>query len=138
MPLHPGEVLATKDRLARPSSWVTSFPLPHNSLRVGERGFGQVVTQLHHLIGRIYQHAIDMFNTCSRGPTHRSLTNARGGYNLRGADFSHTTPQPSQPAASTFHLRVSLGLRLTFTTQPLAFKSKAYSCRVASMPLDRY
>jgi hypothetical protein len=35
MLLHPGEVLAIEDRLARPSSWVTSFPLPHDSLRVG-------------------------------------------------------------------------------------------------------
>jgi hypothetical protein len=47
MPLHPGEVLTTEDKLAQPSSWVTSFPLPHHSLAVGERGFGQVVTQLH-------------------------------------------------------------------------------------------
>jgi hypothetical protein len=45
--------LATEDRLARPSSWVTSFPLPHDSLGVGERGFGQVVTQLHQLTGAI-------------------------------------------------------------------------------------
>jgi hypothetical protein len=49
MPLDPGEVLATEDRLARLSSWATSFPLPHNSLGVGERDFGQVVTQLHQL-----------------------------------------------------------------------------------------
>jgi hypothetical protein len=49
MPLHPGEVLATEDRLARPSSWVTSFPHPHDSLGVGEGGFGQVVIQLHQL-----------------------------------------------------------------------------------------
>jgi hypothetical protein len=53
MPLHPGEVLVTEERLARPSSWVTSFSLPHNSLRLGERGFDQVVTQLHQLTGPI-------------------------------------------------------------------------------------
>jgi hypothetical protein len=53
MPLHPGEVLATEDRLARPSSWVTSFLLPHDSLRVGERDFSQVVTQLYQLTGHI-------------------------------------------------------------------------------------
>jgi hypothetical protein len=29
------------------------IPLPHDSLGVGERGFGQVVTQLHQLIGPI-------------------------------------------------------------------------------------
>jgi hypothetical protein len=53
MPLHPREVLVTGDRLAQLSSWVTSFPLPHDSLGVGERGFGQVVTQLHQLTGPI-------------------------------------------------------------------------------------
>jgi hypothetical protein len=53
MLLHPGEVLAIEDRLARPSSWVTSFPLPHDSLGVGERGFDHVVTQLHQLTGSI-------------------------------------------------------------------------------------
>jgi hypothetical protein len=33
--LHLGEVLAIEDRLTRPSSWVTSSPLPHDSLGVG-------------------------------------------------------------------------------------------------------
>jgi hypothetical protein len=47
MPLHPEVVLATEDRLARPSPWVAS--LPHDSLGVWERGFDQVVTQLHQL-----------------------------------------------------------------------------------------
>jgi hypothetical protein len=46
MPLHPGEVLATEDKLVQLLSWVTSFPLPHDSLGVAERDFGQVVTQL--------------------------------------------------------------------------------------------
>jgi hypothetical protein len=53
MPLHSGEVLATEDGLVWPLSWVTSSPLPHNSLGVGERGFDQVVTQLHQLTGPI-------------------------------------------------------------------------------------
>jgi hypothetical protein len=51
--LHPGEILATENRLTRPSFWVTLFPLPHDSLGVGGRGFGQVVTQLHQLTGPI-------------------------------------------------------------------------------------
>jgi hypothetical protein len=53
MSLHLEEVLATKDRLARPLSQVTSFFLPHDNLGVGERGFGQVVTQLHQFTGLI-------------------------------------------------------------------------------------
>jgi hypothetical protein len=53
MPLHPKEVLAIKDRLAQPSSWVTSFLLPCDNPGVGERGFGPMVTQLHQLTGPI-------------------------------------------------------------------------------------
>jgi hypothetical protein len=51
--LHPEEVLATKDRLAQPSSWVASFLLPCDNPGVGERGFSPMVTQLHHLTGPI-------------------------------------------------------------------------------------
>jgi hypothetical protein len=77
----PEEILATTDRLAQPSPWVTSSFLPYDCLSVGERGFGQVVTQLHRLTGPIYQHVIGTFNTSSRGSTHRSLTETSGGYN---------------------------------------------------------
>jgi hypothetical protein len=47
MSLHLKEVLATKDRLTRPSSQATLFFLPYDSPGVGERVFSQVVTQLH-------------------------------------------------------------------------------------------
>jgi hypothetical protein len=47
---------------------------------------------------------ISIFNTCSRGPTHRSLTDKSGGYNHESADFPQTTPRPSQPTVFTFHL----------------------------------
>jgi hypothetical protein len=53
MPLHPEEVLTTKDRLAQPSSWVASFFLPCDSLGVGERDFGPMVTQVLQLTGAI-------------------------------------------------------------------------------------
>jgi hypothetical protein len=36
-----------------------------------------------------------------------------GGYILGGAGFRHTTPRPSQPVVSPFHLRALLGLRLS-------------------------
>jgi hypothetical protein len=48
------------------------------------------------LLGPYHQHAIGTFNTCSRGPTRRSLTDIGGGYNLGGAGLPHHTPQPSQ------------------------------------------
>jgi hypothetical protein len=62
-------------------------------------------------IGLIYQHAIGTFNTCSRAPTHRSLTDTSGGYNLEGADFPHHTLRPSQPTISAFHLKASSDLQ---------------------------
>jgi hypothetical protein len=54
------------------------------------------------LPGPYHWDVIGMFNTCSRVPTPRSLTDTGGGYNLGGADFSNTTPRPSQPAVSPF------------------------------------
>jgi hypothetical protein len=61
------------------------------------------------LLDPYHQHAIGTFKTCSRGPTYRSLTNTGRGYNLGGTSFPHTTPWPSQPAVSTFHLRAPPG-----------------------------
>jgi hypothetical protein len=104
--------------LARSSSWVTSFPFHHDSLRVGKRDFNQVVTQLHQLIVPIYQHAIATFNACSCRSTHRPLTDTGGGYNLGGASFSHTTLRHSQPTVSTFHVKTSPDLRLPIQLLP--------------------
>jgi hypothetical protein len=101
-PLHPEEVLTTKDRLAQPSSWVPSFFLPCDSLGVGGEFSAQWLHIYFSLLGPYHQHVIGTFNTCSRGPTHRSLTDIGGGYNLGGAGLPHTTPRPSQPAVSTF------------------------------------
>jgi hypothetical protein len=114
----PKRSLDNQRQTVPPSSWVTSSPPPHDSIGVGERGFIQVVTQLHQFTGPIYQHAISMFNGCSRWPTHRSLIDIGRGYNLGGAGFPHTTPRPSQPAVSTFHLRAPPGLRLSIQSLP--------------------
>jgi hypothetical protein len=56
------------------------------------------------LPGPYHRHAIGTFNTCSRGSTHRSLTDTGGGNNLGRASLPHTTPQPFEPDVSTFHL----------------------------------
>jgi hypothetical protein len=90
------------DRLTQSSSRATSFFLPYDGPRVGERGFGQVVTQLYQLTDPYHQHAIGTFNTCSRGSTHRSLTNTGGGYNLEVASFPYFTSRPSQPMVLPF------------------------------------
>jgi hypothetical protein len=60
-----------------------------------------------------HRHAIGTFNICSRGLTHRSLTDTGEGYNLGGAKLSHTTPRPSQPVVPTFHLRAPSGLQFS-------------------------
>jgi hypothetical protein len=54
------------------------------------------------LLGPYHQHVISIFNTCSRGLTHRSLTDTGGGYNLWGAGLPHHTPRPYQPTVLHF------------------------------------
>jgi hypothetical protein len=63
-----------------------------------------------------------MFNTCSWGPTHQSLTDTDGGYSLRGAGFPRTTPRPFQPAVSTFHLRAPPDLQFNHKLTKVEFK----------------
>jgi hypothetical protein len=79
----------------------SSFSPPHNHRSSGENHI-TVNNRLIGLLGPYHQHAIGTFNTCSRGPTHRSLTNTGEGYNLGGADLPHHTPQPSQPMVLHF------------------------------------
>jgi hypothetical protein len=67
--------------------------------------------QLLGLPGPYHRYAIDTFNTCSWGPTHRYLTDTGGGYILEGVGLPYTTPRPSQPVISTFHLGVLPGLQ---------------------------
>jgi hypothetical protein len=73
-------------------------------------GLSQTSVDDEGLLDSYHQHAINTVNTCSRGPTHRSLINTGGCYNLEGAGFSHITPRPSQPTVSPFHLRAPPGL----------------------------
>jgi hypothetical protein len=75
--LHPEEVLATKDRLAQPSSWVASFFLPCDSPGVGERGFGPVVTQLLQLTGTINTSMRSVRSILARGANPSILNRHR-------------------------------------------------------------
>jgi hypothetical protein len=88
----------------------SSFSPPRNHRSSGE-SHTIVNNRLLDLLALLYQHAISTFNTCLWGPTHQSLTNPGRGYNIGHADFSHTTPRPSQPTFFTFHLRVPPGLQ---------------------------
>jgi hypothetical protein len=71
------------------------IPLPHDILGVGDRGFSQVVKQLHQLTGPITPACDRYVQYLLVGLTHWFLTDTGEGYNLKGAGFPHTTPQPS-------------------------------------------
>jgi hypothetical protein len=90
------------------------------------------------LLGSYHEHAIGKFNTCSRGLTHRSLTDTGGGYNLEGTSFPHSTPWPSQPTVSPFHLRAPPGLQFiqVLTTKPEFEFKGTYGCYVVFRPLS--
>jgi hypothetical protein len=94
--------------------------LPSQPMKQSGQSQVSINDKLLGLLGPYHQHEIGTFNTCSRGPTHQSLTDTGGGYNLGGASFPHTTPQPSQPVVSPFHLRAPPGLQFnqTLSTKP--------------------
>jgi hypothetical protein len=60
-----------------------------------------------------HRHAISTFNTCSRGPSHRSLTDTGRGYNLVGAGLPIPLPDLPNRRSYTFHLIAPPGLRLS-------------------------
>jgi hypothetical protein len=84
-------------------SWANQWSSGESQTSINSRLLG--------LLGPYHQHAIGTFNTFSRRPTHRSLTDTGGGYNLGGAGLPHTTLRPSQPTVSTFHLSTPPGLQ---------------------------
>jgi hypothetical protein len=100
---------------------VPSFS-PTTASEAVENSQASVDDKLLGLLGAYHQLAIDTFNTCSRGPTHRSLIDTGEGYNLGGADFSHATPRPFQPAVSPFHLRAPPDLKLSINSLPSELK----------------
>jgi hypothetical protein len=56
------------------------------------------------LPGPYQQHVIGMFNTCSRVPTHRSLTDIGGGYHIETSEYPQHSPRPSFPGVSLIPL----------------------------------
>jgi hypothetical protein len=106
MPLHPEEVLVTKGRLTRPSSWITSFFLLHYSLTVEERGFSQVVIQLHQLTSLITP-ACDLYVQCLLVGANPSVLNTQRRW-----------LQPWSCRLSIYHSR-------TFPTNSLHFPPKS-------------
>jgi hypothetical protein len=81
-------------------------PYPASLLSQPMKQWGQsqasINDRLLDLMGSYHQYVIGTFNTCSRWPTERSLTDTGGGYNLVGVGFPRNTPQPSRPVVSLF------------------------------------
>jgi hypothetical protein len=65
------------------------------------------------LPGPYHRHAIGTLNTCSRGPTERSLIDTGGGYNLRGAGLPHTHFPTFPTSCPHFPLMTPSGLHFT-------------------------
>jgi hypothetical protein len=112
-PLPPEKGLPSQSTARRlTDSWDHTQFLSHNShWSSGEKSIfcWQYVLGLH---GSYHQHAISTFNTCSWGPTHRSLTDTNGGYNLGGAGLPQHSPCPSQPTVLRFSSKAPSGLKL--------------------------
>jgi hypothetical protein len=82
---------------------VNRYPasLPQQPRSSGEKST-PVDNWLLGLLGPYHRHAIGTFNTCSRGPTERSLINT-GGATIFEVPACHIpTLRPSQPAIPTF------------------------------------
>jgi hypothetical protein len=111
-----------------------------------EKGTIEIVEKAKHLLTISYislldlchKHVISTFNTYSRVPTPRCLTDTDGGYNLGGASFPHHTHRPFQPTVLRFSLMARLISDCQSQHKPLEIKSKAPSHWVASMLLDLY
>jgi hypothetical protein len=116
--------------------FVHNFSLTTVNEAVGKRKI-YVDNQLLDLPGPYHRYVIGTFNTCPRGPTHRSLTDTGGGYNLEGVGFSYTTHRHFVPTVSPFHLRARSVSNLTKNlTQDPRFKfKKTYGCHMVFRPL---
>jgi hypothetical protein len=75
---------------------------PNTTTKVVCLSQAPVDSRLLSLLSPYHQHAISTLNTCTRGPTHQSLTDIGEGYNLRGAGFPHHTPWLFQPMVLHF------------------------------------
>jgi hypothetical protein len=98
-------------------SWVirrsaTQFLSQHSHWNSNESQTS-IDSRLLGLPGPYHRHAIGTFNTCSRGPTHQSLTDTGGGYNLAGAGLPTPLPDLPNRQSYTFHLMAPPSLRLS-------------------------
>jgi hypothetical protein len=103
--------------------WVRTQLLSHNSQRAVGKSQAHVDNWLLGLPGPYHRHPIGMFNTCSRGPTERSLIDTGGGYNLGSAGLPHTHSPTFPTSCAHFSLMAPPGLHFN---QILANRPKCW------------
>jgi hypothetical protein len=91
------------------------FPEP--TLKQWEQSQASINGMLLGLLGPYHQHAISTFNTCSRVPTPRYLTDTGRGYHIETSESPQHSPRPSLlsvpliplngPARSPFFQKIS-------------------------------
>jgi hypothetical protein len=96
---------------------------PESTNEVVEKAKISMNSRLLGLPGSYHRHAIGTFNTCSRGPTHPSLTNTSGGYNIGGAGLPHTHSPTFPTSCLYFFLSATPGLQFN---QALSTKPKCW------------
>jgi hypothetical protein len=84
-------------------SWANQWSSGENQTSINSRLLG--------LPDPYHRHAISTYNTCSRGPTHRSLTDMGGGYNLGGAYLPHIHSPTFSTSCLPFPLVAPPGLQ---------------------------
>jgi hypothetical protein len=99
-----------------------SASLPQQPKSSGENQ-APVDNRLLGLSGPYHRYAIGTFNTCSRGPTKRSLIDTGGGYNLGGAGLPHTHSLTFPTSCPHFPLVAPPGLHFN---QVLANRPKCW------------
>jgi hypothetical protein len=112
---------STARRLTDP--WVRAQFLSRASQWSSGESQTSVDGRLLGLPGPYHRHAIGTFNTCSRGPTHRSLTDTGGGYNLGGVDLPCTHSPTFPTSCLHFPLKAPPGLQFN---QALSTKPKCW------------
>jgi hypothetical protein len=91
------------------------------------------------LLGPYHQDVFSTFNTCSRGPIHRSLTDTGGGYNIGGVDFPYHTVRPSQPTVLHFSPKGPTRYQVIHSTiTNWTWKGRNPKSRMWEPPLDFY
>jgi hypothetical protein len=111
--------------------------LPQQPKSSGEKST-PVDNRLLGLPGPHHWHAIGTFNTCSRGPTERSLIDTGGGYNLGGVGLPHTHSPTFPFSCPHFPLMAPPGLHFNqnFSQRPSVEILRTYGHHVVFRPLS--